>query len=89
MNNTEVVSQISKQTGVDAETCNGIIKKVEEIAGGAVAGKLTGKQMDVAGIAEKVATALKLPKDVCEKVIAALNDLLSKGLLDKINPFKK
>lgn len=89
MNNTDVINMITEKTGVDAGTCGKVLEGVEENAGGSVMGKLVGKQLDAPALAAKIAGKIGVPADICEKVISALNDVLSKGLLDKINPFKK
>lgn len=89
MNNSEVVAQVAEKSGVDEGTCSSILKQVEEVSGASVLGAVTGKGIDAEAIAEMITAKINLPKDIIIKVINALNDVLSKGVLDKINPFKK
>lgn len=89
MNNTEVVTQIAEKSGVDEGTCQQVLGQLEKTSGGDILGKLAGQKLDAEAIADKITGLIGVPKDICIKVINALNDVLSKGLLDKINPFSK
>lgn len=88
MNNQDVIAQLAEKTGVDDATCDKIMKQLEQVAGGAVLGAATGKKPDAEALADKISGQINVPRDICVKVIDALDGVLNKGLKDKLNPFK-
>lgn len=88
MNKTDVVNQVSKNTGYTADICEKVINAFEEQAGDALIDKFRGiknNRIDmVAGISTKTDIAL----EDCEKIITAFEDVLNTGLSDKLKFFK-
>lgn len=88
MNNTDVVNQVSKKSGVTFEICEKVIKAFEEQSGDALTAKFKGVKNNranmVMGIAEKTGYA----EDECEKIITAFEEVFNSGLSDKLRFFK-
>lgn len=83
MNHTDVIHTITVKTGLDTDLCNTVVKAFEAVSGAAILGKLGGKHLNTAEMAEKVAAASAVPADTCAQVLTALDEVMGDGLSAK------
>jgi hypothetical protein len=86
MNKADVIRTVSEKTGIDAGTCEKIIKAFEQQAGDVLVAKFKGINSSlVAGISGRTG----ISPENCEKVLTSLQDVVGGGIIDKINLFFK
>jgi len=84
MNKTDVINKVSEQTGIDAATCDRLIKAFEEQTGETFAGKINGIVTSHGGIVAGVAEKTGVPLEDCQKVMTALGEVVKSGVFDKL-----
>jgi hypothetical protein len=87
MNKTDVIRTVSEKTGIDAGTCEKVIKAFEEKAGDILVAKFTGTNL--AGLVASISGRTGISPENCEKVLTSLRGVVGGGIMDKINLFFK
>jgi hypothetical protein len=87
MNKVDVIRAVSEKAGIDAGTCEKVIKAFEEKAGDVLVAKFTGNNH--AGLVASISGKTGISPENCEKVLTSLREVVGGGILDKINLFFK
>ena len=87
MNNADVMRAVSEKTGIDAGTCEKVIKAFEEKADDVLVAKFTGTNL--AGLVASISGRTGISPENCEKVLTSLREVVGGGIMDKINLFFK
>ena len=87
MNKTDVIRAVSEKTGIDAGTCEKVIKAFEEKADDVLVAKFTGTNL--AGLVASISGTTRISPENCEKVLTSLREVVGGGIMDKINLFFK
>lgn len=87
MNKTNVVNQVSNNTGIATDVCEKVIKAFEEESGEALVNKWKGNKKDKTDIIAGISTKTDITIEECEKIITAFEEVLSVGLSNKLRFF--
>jgi nucleoid DNA-binding protein len=88
MNKTDVITRVSRTSGISADVCAEIIDAFEKQAGEALVNKFKGIRNDRASLLKGIAQKTGLVPGDCEIVLKAFEEVLDAGLSDKLKFFK-
>lgn len=85
MNKTDVVTQVSQNSGISSDICEKVIKAFEEQSGDALIGKFKGIKNNRSNIVEGISEKTGLPLEECDKVLATFEKVFGMGLSNKLS----
>ena len=86
MNKADVMRAVSEKTGIDAGTCEKVIKAFEQQAGDVLVAKFRGINSNLVAT---ISGRTGISPENCQKVLTSLEEVVGGGIVEKVSLFFK